>query len=191
MMIVKRYAAALAATVTLMTLGLSGPATAGTTDATATFTTQSRAAGLSGADAQALQKKVDRYLQRHSGRQVSPNEIDLANGARLTVTVPGEKVVREFRGATAPRAAVQWECDHGYFCMFRQTLGMGDRIALYYCQDYALQGWTGYGSYYNNQTRGTQALLKNQNRTVVDVTPAAPFSHASYDWTPIWFVRPC
>lgn len=54
--------------------------------------------------------------------------------------------------------------------MYRQELGMGDRLSLYFCQEYALQDWTGRGSYYNLQTCGTRALLKDQNRTVIDIT---------------------
>ena len=187
----KRYASLAAAVAALLTVGLAGPASAETTHTRAAFDEQARAAGLSRDKAGALQAKVDHYLSRQDGRQVSPNEIVLADGARLTVTVPGEKYVRELGTPAASRTAAQWECDYEYFCMFRQTLGMGDRLALFHCQDYALQDWTGDGSYYNNQTRGTRALFKNQNRTVIDVTLGAPFSVASYDWTPVWYVRPC
>ncbi|MFJ8593502.1 hypothetical protein [Streptomyces sp. NPDC093598] len=191
MSILKRYASLAAVAAALLTVGLAGPASAETTRPQTAFDGQARAAGLSRDTADALQAKVDRYLTRQDGRQVSANEILLADGARLTVTVPGEKYVRELSTPAASRAAAQWECDYEYFCMYRQQLGMGDRLALFHCQDHALQNWTGYGSYYNNQTRGTQALFKNQNRTVIDVTLGAPFSVASYDWTPVWYVRPC
>ncbi|MFE5812991.1 peptidase inhibitor family I36 protein [Streptomyces sp. NPDC056479] len=188
----KRYASLAAAAVAVLSVGFAGPASAETTRTQAAFGEQARAAGLSRDDAKALQTKVDRYLARHDGRQVAANEIVLAEGATLTVTVPGEKYVRELSTSAGSRAAAaQWECADEYFCMYRQQLGMGDRLALYYCQDYALQDWTGEGSYYNLQTRGTQALLKNQNRTVIHVTPGAPYGNPSYDWTPVWYVRPC
>jgi hypothetical protein len=191
MSILKRYASLAAAAVALLAVGLAGPASADTAQTPAAFDKQVRAAGLSRGEANALQAKVDRYLARQDGRQVSANEIALADGAKLTVTVPGERYVREMSTSAASRAAAQWECDYTYFCMFRQTLGMGDRLALYHCQDYALQNWTGDGSYYNNQTPGTRALFKNQNRNVIHTTLGAPFSVASYDWTPVWYVRPC
>ena len=191
MSILKRYASVAAAALALSAVALTGPASAETA-MPAPFDQQARAAGLSRDDADALQAKVDRYLARHDGRQVSANEIALADGARLTVTVPGERYVRDLTTPPASRAAAaQWECDYTYFCMFRQTLGMGDRLALYHCQDHALRDWTGEGSYYNNQTPGTRAVFKNQNRNVIHTTLGAPFSVASYDWTPVWFVRPC
>ncbi|MFE0476355.1 hypothetical protein ACFW2V_32665 [Streptomyces sp. NPDC058947] len=187
----KRYASLAAAAVALLTAGLAGPAAAQTTQAPGVFEVQARAAGLSSAGADALQAKVDRYLARHGGRQVAANEIVRADGATLTVTVPGEKSVRDLRTTAGTRAATQWECDYGYFCMYRQQLGLGDRLAFYHCQDYALQYWTGYGSYYNHQTPGTRALFKGQNRNVIFTTPEATYSEPSYDWTHVWFVRPC
>lgn len=187
----RRFASLAAVAVAVLSVSVAGPASAETTDARAAFSKQARAAGLNQVDAKALQAKVDRYLARHDGRQVAANEIALADGATLTVTVPGEQYVRELSAPAGNRAAAQWECDEEYFCMYRQTLGMGDRLALYYCQDYALRDWTGEGSYYNLQTRGTQALMKNQNRTVIHVTPGAPYGNPSYDWTPVWYVRPC
>ncbi|MFF4274249.1 peptidase inhibitor family I36 protein [Streptomyces sp. NPDC001536] len=191
MSLVKRYASLVAAAVAAVSVGLAVPASAEAAPARSAFGEQVRAAGLSRDDADALQTKVDRYLARHDGRQVAANEIALGDGATLTVTVPGERYVRDLGTSAESRAAAQWECDQEYFCMYREQLGMGDRLALYYCQDYALQDWTGEGSYYNLQTRGTQALLKNKNRTVIHVTPGAPYGNPSYDWTPVWYVRPC
>ncbi|MEU6378960.1 hypothetical protein [Streptomyces sp. NPDC046909] len=191
MSITKRCASLAAAVVAVLSVGVAGPASAATTHTPASFAQQARAAGLSRADTAALQTKVDRYLTHHDGRQIAANEIDLGDGATLTVTVPGEKRVRDLNTSTTSRAAAQWECQQEYFCMYRDVLGYGDRLALYYCQDYALQDWTGDGSYYNLQTRGTQALMKDRNRTVIDITPGAPYGNPSYDWTPVWYVRPC
>ncbi|MEV5356174.1 peptidase inhibitor family I36 protein [Streptomyces sp. NPDC086081] len=191
MSLLKRYASLAVAALALLSVGLAGPASAGTAQSRAAFGEQARAAGLSRGEADALQAKVDRYLARHDGRQVAANEIALADGATLTVTVPGEKAVRDLSTPTGTRAAAQWECEDGYFCMYRQQLGLGDRLAFYHCQDYALQGWTGDGSYYNHQTPGTRALFKAQNRNVIFITPGATYSEPSYNWTPVWFVRPC
>jgi len=191
MSITKRCASLAAAVVAVLSVGVAGPASADTTHTPAAFAQQARAAGLSRADADALQTKVDRYLARHDGRQIAANKIDLGDGATLTVTVPGEKRVRDLNTSTTSRAAAQWECRQEYFCMYRDVLGLGDRLDLYYCQDYALQDWTGDGSYYNLQTRDTRALMKDRNRTVIDITPGAPYGNPSYDWTPVWYVRPC
>lgn len=68
---------------------------------------EARAAGLGWGDAEALQAKVDGYLARHGGRQVAANEIALAGGAVLTLTVPGEKYVRELNTSAKDRAVAQ------------------------------------------------------------------------------------
>ncbi|MFF7139435.1 hypothetical protein ACFZBZ_44990 [Streptomyces sp. NPDC008196] len=191
MFVLKRCASTVAAAFIVLAVGLTGPASAGTAQGEARFDGQARAAGLTVGQTEALQAKMDRYLARHGGQQVAANEIRLTDGATLTVTVPGEAYVRDMAAPAGTRSAAQWECDYEYFCMYRETLGMGDRLALYYCQDYALNNWVGEGSYYNNQTRGTQAQFKDQNRTVIHTTLGAPWSMASFDWTPVWYVKPC
>jgi hypothetical protein len=191
MSVLKRFAAVAAAAVALLAVGMTGPASAETAQAGAAFGEQTRAAGLTEERADALQAKVDRYLAREDGRQVSANEIRLANGAALLVAVPGEKYARDLTKPTGTRAAAAWECDYEYFCMYRGQNGTGDRLALYHCRDHALSNWVGYGSWYNNQTPGTQAQLKGRNGNVLVTTVGAPSYHPSFNWDPIWYVKPC
>ncbi|MHC3473157.1 hypothetical protein ACYF6T_31325 [Streptomyces sp. 7R007] len=191
MSVLKRYASLAAGAVVVLAVGWAGPAFAETAGGHTPFVVQARAAGLTAEQAGALQAKVDGYLARQDGRQVAANEIRLAGGATLTLTVPGERYVRDLAAPDAARTTEDWECDYTYFCMYRQPLGQGERLSLYHCQDYALQDWLGEGSYYNNQTPGTQAQFKDRNRRVIYTTPRAPFSDASFDWTPVWYVKPC
>ncbi len=191
MSVVKRFASVAAAAVTLLALGMTGQASAGTVQADAAFGGQARAAGLSQGQADALQAKVDGLLDRQEGRQVSANEISLADGATLLVSVPGEKYARDLTSPVGTRAAAAWECSYEYFCMYRGQNGTGDRLALYNCRDYALSDWEGLGSWWNNQTPGTRAQLKDQNRNVVTTTLPASSYNPSYNWTPIWYVKPC
>jgi len=197
MSVLKRFASVAVAAVSLFAVGLTGSASAANAqaDTDTAFAKQARTGGLTAERADALQTKVDRLLSRDGGRQVSANEIRLADGASLLVAVPGEKYARDLTKTTsAPtgtRSAAAWECDYEYFCMYRGQNGTGDRLALYTCVDHALSNWTGYGSWYNNQTPGTQAKLKDRNRNVLVTTVGAPSYHPSFNWDPIWYVRPC
>ena len=168
------------------TSGFSGTAAAHTD-----FTAQTKKAGLSSAQTTALQAKVDHYLAKADGRQVSANKIVMSDGAQLTVVAPGQKYARDLAAPPQTRKVTAWECDYKYFCMYRGQNGTGDRLALYNCRDYALSNWTGYGSWYNNQTPGTRAQLKGRNREVLVTTLGAPSYNPSYNWDPIWYVKPC
>ncbi|MGW1712731.1 peptidase inhibitor family I36 protein [Streptomyces sp. NPDC002156] len=191
MSVVKRFASVAAATLALLAVGLTGPASAGTAQADTAFGAQARAAGLTQVQADALQTEVEGNLARLGGRQVSANEIRLAEGATLLIPVPGEKYARDLTSPAGTRTAAAWECDYGWFCMYRGENGTGERLALYYCQDRLLDNWTGYGSWWNNQTPGTQAQFKDRNRNVIFTTPGASSWDDSYYWTPVWYVKPC
>lgn len=191
MSVVKRFASVAAAALALLAVGLTGPASAGTAQADTAFGAQARAAGLTQVQADALQTEVESNLARLGGRQVSANEIRLAEGATLLIPVPGEKYARDLTSPAGTRTAAAWECDYGWFCMYRGENGTGERLALYYCQDRLLDNWTGYGSWWNNQTPGTQAQFKDRNRNVIFTTPGASSWDDSYYWTPVWYVKPC
>lgn len=191
MSVVKRFASVAAAALALLAVGLTGPASAAPAQADTVFGAQARAAGLTQAQADALQAKVEGNLARLGGRQVSANEIRLAEGATLLVPVPGEKYARDLTSPAGTRSALAWECTYEYFCMYRGQNGTGERLALYYCQDYALDNWVGLGSWWNYQTTGTRAQFKDRNRTVIYTTPGASSYNGSYDWTPVWYVKPC
>ncbi|MEV0720858.1 hypothetical protein [Asanoa sp. NPDC050611] len=139
------------------------------------FAAQASAAGLSGAEAQALQDRVDRYLERLGGTQRGIDAIDLDGRAVLRVTVPG-------RAAAPCRAYV--------FCAYAHEHYAGDMLELHSC-DYFYLPFAGFGSYRNNQLPGTAALYYDHERR---------FSHASFggragvprtSWTYVDWVRPC
>jgi hypothetical protein len=177
----------------LVTLGLVGPASAdsGSGAVDASFAAQAGAAGLTASQAKALQEQVDGRLAGVDGRQVSANKIALTNGASLVVAVPGEKFARDLTAPNGRQQALAWECDYEYFCMYRGPNGTGDRLALYTCQNHGLTNWTGVGSFFNNQTPGTKAQFKNKSGAVINTTLGAPSYHGSYNWDPVWTVKPC
>jgi hypothetical protein len=81
------------------------------------FAAQARGAHLSGAQAADLQRRVDSYLSRSGGTQVSINEIDLGAAGSILLTLPGMDRAREVNaaGRVAPAAAA---CNYYYFCAF-------------------------------------------------------------------------
>ncbi|MDX3385278.1 hypothetical protein PV682_27950 [Streptomyces niveiscabiei] len=90
-------------------------------------------------------------------------------------------------------------CKDGYFCMWHaQNWGGGwpdgpdpDRT-FFHCTKVPISGWVGRGSYINNQTPGTVATFYGRDGvTVVGRSAAAYASNPSYDWTPVWYVKPC
>lgn len=129
---------------------------AGTANASAGFTAQAEAAGLSAEKADALQDKVDAYLVKLKGRgtQVSPNQIDMG-GAVLNVTVPGEAKPRQL-GTSGVAGVIQ--CDGGtlykWFCAYQYEYRGGDNIGMYNCDNYFIP-WSSTGSWENNQISGT------------------------------------
>ncbi len=181
-----RQSAAMAFAATALAGSLIGASGTASAAGTAGFADQAKKAGLSGSQAKELQTRVNDYLARTGGKQVAANRIEL-DGATLTLTLPGERKTRDLSSANAKFA----ECRYERFCMFRGESFTGDQLDLYYCKDHALSNWRGYGSWFNNQTPGTQARLKDRNRNVVTTTVGAPSYHPSYYWEPIWYVRPC
>lgn len=138
----------------------AGQSAAGAAPSPPGYTAQARAAGLSARQAQALQDKIDGYLDKLRGRgtQVSPNQIDM-KGAVLNVTVPGEERPRQLVPATeASQQAAgcpSWsQVPYGWFCAYEREAGNGDSIGMNACDNYFIP-WYSIGSWVNNQTTGT------------------------------------
>lgn len=183
-----RKVLALAAAATALITGpaLSGSAVAGPAAAHApyrapsAYTAQALKAGLTGAEAATLQRRMDRYLAAHpDSRQVSANRLT-TRGGDVTLPVPGENRAVDL---ASPRAAVA--CSEGHLCIVD---GRGRRYDYYRCGRYGFDG-VGDGTFNNNQTTGTRARFYNQNGTERWSHVAKGSGTAS--WTPVFAVEPC
>jgi hypothetical protein len=152
------------------------------------FITQSRAAGLSPALADAVQSKVDGYLATVGGKQIAPNKIQLDN-ATITVTVPGESRTRDLTGSGLKPAAAY--CALHYMCAYQGVNYTGDEVDMYACKRYYFSTWSGPGSWYNNQTKGTVAYMYGPTGALVYKTPPAPSGDTHGDWSPIHSIINC
>lgn len=148
------------------------------------FAAQASAAGLTTVQASALQARVDGYLAKLGGTQVSANRIEFAGGAVL-LALPGE------RQAAGVAAVAPIPCPLGYFCAYQWPNLGGDMIPYYYCNVDKLMPWPGIGSYNNNQTGGAQARFLNAAHQEIDRTRADRRIASSYDWTPVHYIDPC
>lgn len=169
----------------------AGPATA---SEGASFTEQSRSAGLTAAQAEKLQAKVDGYLLalEGSGRQVSPNQIDLG-GATLNVAVPGEQRPRNLvRPASDAIDAAQCDggADYKWFCAYQYEYTGGDNIGMYTCGTYYIP-WYTTGSWQNNQTRGTRPLLTFVDGGTWTMPGAFAQQLTGVGWGPVLKIRNC
>lgn len=154
------------------------------------FAAQAKALGLTTADAKSLQARADYYLAKVGGTQVGINKIQLS-GAQILLTLPGEQVAREL---DAP-IGIQGACPFLHFCAYRWENYVGDsfqqtQIDMYYCQFYGMP-WGGRGSWRNNQTQGTKAKFYNKYYGYLTQTLGAYTETSSFDWTPVWYVKPC
>ena len=91
-----------------------------------------------------------------------------------------------------PNAAPS-SCPHGDFCAYQGVNYTGKEQKMGPCGVYELQGsgWSGPGSWYNNQSDGIKARMANKYGVTVYVTPGAPSHDANGNWSPIWFIQNC
>lgn len=165
---------------------------AGTASASAGFTAQAEAAGLSAEKVDALQAKVDAYLAKLKGRgtQVSPNQIDLG-GAVLNVTVPGEATPRQL-GTSGVARVIQ--CDggtlYGWFCAYQYEYRGGDNIGMYNCDNYFIP-WNTFGSWENNQTSGTVPRMHYVSGGYGPMPPAYSRQFTGVGWGGVHSITNC
>ena len=86
-------------------------------------------------------------------------------------------------------ATTQHGCPYLYFCAFSGTNFTGTKIQMYYCQFYNMP-FVGTGSWVNNQTPGTRAKFYDLYYNL-KFTTAGAYSTGTYNWTPIFYVKPC
>jgi hypothetical protein len=80
-------------------------------------------------------------------------------------------------------------CPYYYFCAFSGRNFTGTKIQMYYCQFYTMP-FSGTGSWVNNQTPGTRAKFYDAYYNL-KATTAGAYSTGTYNWTPIYHVKPC
>jgi hypothetical protein len=153
------------------------------------FAAQAKAAGLSAAQAKALQDRVDAYIAANGGTQIAANQVRWADGSGdTTLPVPGEKGTRAI-GATGA-ASDPTSCNDLYLCLYESTNFYGTKYSLYYCIDYSTP--YAFNSYKNHQTTGTVGTFKDHNRNPRDFTTPAPSNNRYYyDGIFTYYVKPC
>lgn len=174
-------------------------ASAATSGGSSRYVTQALAAGLTPAQAQALQRKVDGYLAAEPGsHQVSANRIDFRGGT-VTIAVPGQSRPRDLG---APAGAVvrpyygDFPCTYGYLCIFQYNdanlLGTpGEEVDYYYCGTYSLPDWVSQdGALTNDETPGTVARFEGATHNVL-FTSTAYQAVGGVNWDPVYYVVPC
>jgi hypothetical protein len=182
--------------VTALAVAVTGTgAASGTASAPAlgAFAHQAQAAGLSRAQAGALQGRVDAYLGKLGGVQTAANEISLGNGVTLTLTLPGERQVRSLAAGpagTGAVAAAAGNCPYYDFCAYQYNFFGGDRITAYYCGVWVNMPWYTHGSFVNNQTPGTYGYLLRHDHSVQYLTLAYEVYY-DFNWSPVWYIDPC
>jgi hypothetical protein len=130
---------------------------------------------LSAADQQALQAKVDAFLNSSvGGRQTGPNTIEFDGGkVILTVPLPGERQARAINEPIGTLGTAN--CSYLWACLYDGTNFDGARLALTNCGLYALSGY-GFAnitsSIHNNQSSGTQTYILNSSSQILNANLA-------------------
>ncbi|SDJ75122.1 peptidase inhibitor family I36 protein [Nonomuraea jiangxiensis] len=170
-----RIIAALGAAGALVTTLLIGGISGASAETRNTTTTQARIADvpeikLTDPEKQALQAEVDKHLKDYGGgKQIGINEIAYEdNRLILTLPLPGEKKARAANEPITPLGVAN--CAYEYACLWSDTNFNGTRIARYACGTIALGAPfnSSVGSIHNNQTTGTQTLLLNGSRQILN-----------------------
>ncbi|MBF9069072.1 hypothetical protein [Streptacidiphilus fuscans] len=93
--------------------------------------------------------------------------------------------------------AANWNgnwCYYGYFCAWTGEGASGAQFNVSQCnvdQELPGSGWDGTGSWFNNQTPGTQALLKDKNHSLVTLSAPPKSEDFDQNWGPIWYLDAC
>jgi hypothetical protein len=153
------------------------------------FAAQAKAAGLTGPEAASLQKRVDDYLARIGGTQVTINKINLDGKAELLLTLPGEERAREVdeNGGVGTAAA----CDYYSFCAYSQQNQLGNVLSYTYCAYQLEMPFYGYGSYINHQSWYVSAHFYDYNRVYMYDSLQAPVIVNTFNWSYVSWIKPC
>ncbi|MFG2864981.1 peptidase inhibitor family I36 protein [Streptomyces sioyaensis] len=123
----------------------------------------------------------------HSRPRTHVRRTALVAGALMALAVSTAPATAQPTVAAAPS-----DCPHGYFCGYKRAnfQGLGFRFKDCYMQEIP-SGMGSGGSWYNNQTEGTMAVLYNKAKEPIFVTDGAPSQDAHGSWAPVWYVDAC
>lgn len=190
-----RYRALVTSTITVA-LGLvvaltpaasASALTAGAATTSQDFNAQARAAGLTAAEAEQLQQRVNTRLEQLGGKQVAANKIVYDTGGFLLLNLPGEKYAREL----GQPIGIQASCTYTYFCAWSGLDFTGEERAEFRCAVLIIIPWAGSGSWINNQTLGTRANFLRADKSVLSTSFGAPSWTSSFYWTPVFYIDVC
>lgn len=122
------------------------------------------------AEKRALQAQINERLGDYGGgAQTGINEITYDNGLLiLTIPLPGERKARAVNESATPLGVAN--CPYEFACLWSDTNFNGDRLARAACTTITLAAPfnSSTGSIHNNQTPGTQTLLLNSSRQILN-----------------------
>ncbi|MFJ9797121.1 hypothetical protein [Streptomyces sp. NPDC101145] len=179
----------------LVTAALATPAafadgTASADSGRSAFRAQAVAAGLTAAEATALQKAVDAALAQDGGKQTAANEIRYADG-RLLLPLPGEKYAREL-DKTGKKAAKAHTCTYKALCGYSGRGYTGAEREWFSCVFHKKpSNWKSGGSWYNNQTPGRVGNWYSPTKKWLGSTKPAPWGTKYGQWRGVGYVKPC
>jgi hypothetical protein len=153
---------------------------------------------LSPRQARSLQARVDRVIDRTGGTQVAINQV-VWDGGDTLVPLPGERRARELgtaahassdrsaRGLRRPEA-----CRYYQFCTYYNRDYTGIESRMVSCVLHIDRAGI-FGSYWNNQTRGTRARFYNSGYGLIATTHAAPYWNTVDPFlaSATFYIRPC
>jgi hypothetical protein len=165
-------------------------------DTHSVFAAQSRQAGLTDAQSAELQRQVNTTIAESGGRQVAANIVDLGHGVSVRLVVPGEKYVRDLATTRGPviSLAAAHVCPYGDFCAYTAVNYGGREQRMGPCGNHPLDGsgWSGAGSWYNNQTKPWMVATmwgKNGEFVYQDNGPGSHDTHGN--WAKVWSITNC
>ncbi|WP_411084688.1 peptidase inhibitor family I36 protein [Streptomyces sp. cmx-18-6] len=157
-------------------------------DARPGFSGQAREAGLSGAEARALQAEIDANLAKWGGKQVSANRIKLPGGD-LTLALPGEKYARDL--GTKGGAQAAGNCPSTYVCAYKGENFTGTQLNFFTCGTLNRITWNTTGSWRNAQKSTLYAKFYSEDKVLRWTSPGGYSEDASADWRWVWYLSPC
>lgn len=111
----------------------------------------------------------------------------------MLIPLPGEERVRDLtKSANDSAINPLSSCAYYYLCVYQYQNYGGARLDLMVCDVTKSIPWTGTGSYYNNQTPGTQGTFYRYDGSIHSYTKPAIISIPNNpDWTPIYSFKAC
>jgi Peptidase inhibitor family I36 len=112
--------------------------------------------------------------------------------ALMTAAGTVNATARTDAAPNVPNAAPS-SCPRGDFCAYQGVNYTGKEQKMGPCRVYELEGsgWSGIGSWYNNQSDGIQARMAGKNLKTIYVTPGAPSHDTQGNWAPVWYIQNC